>query len=365
MITAYVHQDGSLNKVMVSGLSTRAVVTDLPAAEMLPSRLQAAADHAAETLPRDAVWVDLLEPTPAEITAVETAFAIEVPTREEMHEIEASSRLYSEGESLVMTAPILHKAATEHPESGAVTFILLATVLITVRFVDPLPFQVFARRALRHPNIASGPQPILLGLLEGIADRLADVLELAAADMEQVSREIFVKQTGSSGSRRRKSGLGGKGGASHKSSSLQEVLQRIGRNGDLATKARDSLLGLSRVVLFLNAQNNMKKDAKTRIKTLSRDIASIADHANFLAGKINFLLDATLGLINIEQNSIIKIFTVAAVAFLPPTLIASIYGMNFAHMPELAWDYGYLFAIGMMILSAVLPFWYFRKRGWL
>jgi magnesium transporter len=360
MITAYVHQEDTLKKIVVSGLTTRPVVTDLPAAEILPGRLQEAADHAAETMPRDAVWVDLLEPTPTEIQAVEIAFSIDVPTREEMHEIEASSRLYSEEGSLVMTVPVLHKAATEHPESGAVTFILTPITLITVRFVDPLPFAAYARRALRHPNIAAGAQPIMLSLLEGIADRLADILELAAADMEQVSRDIFSKQTGAMGSRSRSKGRG-----AQKSSSLQDVLRRIGRNGDLATKARDSLLGLSRVVLFLNAQNNMKKDAKTRVKTLSRDVASIADHATFLAGKINFLLDATLGLINIEQNAIIKIFTVAAVAFLPPTLIASIYGMNFEHMPELSWDYGYLVAIGMMVLSAVLPFWYFRKRGWL
>ena len=360
MITAYVHQEGSLSKLIVSGLETRAVVADVPAADILPSRLQEAADHAAERLPREAVWVDLLEPTSAEIQAVESAFAIEVPTREEMQEIEVSSRLYSEGDSLVMTVPVLHKAATEHPESGAVTFILTATALVTVRFVDPLPFAIFARRALRHPHLAAGPQQVLLGLLEGIADRLADVLELAAADMEQVSRDIFAKQAAGSSSKRPRKGVAGQKGGS-----LQDVLRRIGRNGDLATKARDSLLGLSRVVLFLNAQSSMKKDATQRIKTLSRDIASIADHATFLAGKINFLLDATLGLINIEQNAIIKIFTVAAVAFLPPTLIASIYGMNFAHMPELQWDYGYLLAIGLMVVSAVLPFWYFRKRGWL
>ncbi|WP_374652494.1 magnesium transporter CorA family protein [Dongia sp.] len=360
MITAYVHQEGSLNKLIVSGLETRAVVANVPAADILPSRLQAAADHAAETLPRESIWVDLLEPSATEIQAVEAAFGIEVPTREEMQEIEVSSRIYDEGDSLVMTAPVLHKAATEHPESGAVTFILTPTSLITVRFVDPLPFSIFARRAQRHVHLAAGPQQILLGLLEGIADRLADVLELAAADMEQVSRDIFAKQAQPGAQRRPRKGVAGQKGGS-----LQDVLRRIGRNGDLATKARESLLGLSRIVLFLNAQNSMKKDAKQRIKTLSRDIASIADHATFLAGKINFLLDATLGLINIEQNAIIKIFTVAAVAFLPPTLIASIYGMNFEFMPELHWQHGYLVAIGLMVLSAVLPFWYFRKRGWL
>jgi magnesium transporter len=360
MITAYFHQDGALKKNVISGLETRAVVADVPAADVLPSHIQAKADHAAERIPTDAVWVDLLEPNATEIHAIEAAFGVEMPTREEMHEIEASSRLYDEGDSLVMTAPVLHKAATEHPESGAVTFILTPNSLITVRFVDPLPFAVFARRAIRHAHLASGPQQVLLGLLEGVADRLADVLELAAADMEQVSRDIFAKQTQSTSQRRPRKGV-----AQQKGGGLQDVLRRIGRNGDLATKARESLLGLSRVVLFLNAQNNMKKDAKQRIKTLSRDLASIADHANFLAGKINFLLDATLGLINIEQNAIIKIFTVAAVAFLPPTLIASIYGMNFEFMPELHWQHGYLVAIGLMVLSAVLPFWYFRKRGWL
>jgi magnesium transporter len=360
MITAYFHENSALKKSVISGLETRAVVADVPASDVLPSHMQAMADHAAEAMPRDAVWVDLLEPNAAEIHSVEAAFGIEMPTREEMHEIEASSRLYDEGENLVMTAPVLHKAATEHPESGAVTFILTPSALITVRFVDPLPFAVFARRALRHAHLAGGPQQVLLGLLEGIADRLADVLELAAADMEQVSRDIFAKQSQPASQRRPRKGV-----AAQKGGGLQDVLRRIGRNGDLATKARESLLGLSRVVLFLNAQNNMKKDAKQRIKTLSRDIASIADHANFLAGKINFLLDATLGLINIEQNAIIKIFTVAAVAFLPPTLIASIYGMNFEFMPELHWQHGYLVAIGLMVLSAVLPFWYFRKRDWL
>ncbi len=360
MITAYFHQDGTLKKTIVSGLETRPVVADVPAADVLPSRIHAAASHAADALPADAVWVDLLEPTAEEIQSIEGALGIEVPTREEMQEIEASSRLYSEGEGLVMTVPVLHRAATEHPESGAVTFILTPQSLVTVRFVDPLPFAVYARRAQRHAHLASGPQQVLLGLLEGISDRLADILELAAADMEQVSRDIFAKQAQVTSQRRPRKGVAGQKGGS-----LQDVLRRIGRNGDLASKARESLLGLSRVVLFLNAQNNMKKDAKQRIKTLSRDIASIADHATFLGGKINFLLDATLGLINIEQNAIIKIFTVAAVAFLPPTLIASIYGMNFEFMPELHWQHGYLVAIGMMVLSAVLPFWYFRKRGWL
>jgi magnesium transporter len=357
MITAFVFQDGSLTRDIHSGTANLAVAEALAPVDNLPSHVQAVAEHAAETLPPRAVWVDLCNPSHSEIASVERAYHMEVPTREEMREIEASSRIYTENGALVMTAPILHRATTEIPESGVITFILLAETLVTVRFVDPLPFSVFARRAERNPALAASAQSVLLGLLEGITDRLADVLELAQADMEQVSREIFAKRAAALDAQSRE--------AKRKYPDLQETMRRIGRGGDLATKARDSLLGLSRIAVFLAAQPDMKKDIKARIKTLSRDLASITDHAHFLAGKVNFLLDATLGLINIEQNAIIKIFTVASVAFLPPTLIASIYGMNFDTMPELHWQHGYIIAIGLMILSAVLPMWYFRRRGWL
>ena len=358
MITAFVFHDGALTKTILSGTANLAVAEALPPVDHLVSHKQAVAEHAGDLLTREAVWVDLCNPTPSEIAAIERAFNTEIPTREEMGEIEASSRLYTENGALVMTAPILHRATAEIPESGVITFILLTETLVTVRFVDPLPFAVFARRAERNPGMAATAQSALLGLLESITDRLADVLELAQADMEQVSREIFAK---------RAEVLGGKQSreARRKAPDLQDMLRLIGRVGDLATKARDSLLGLSRIAVFLNAQGEMKKDIKSRIKTLSRDLGSITDHAHFLAGKVNFLLDATLGLINIEQNAIIKIFTVAAVAFLPPTLIASVYGMNFDAMPELHWRYGYLLAIGLMILSAIVPMWYFRRRGWL
>jgi magnesium transporter len=359
MITAFALENGSLNKNIVSGTANLAVAEALPAVDNLPSHVRAVAEHAAEVLPRSAVWVDLCNPSSSEITAVERAYRMEIPTREEMGEIEASSRLYIENGALVMNAPILHRATAEIPESGVVTFILLADTLVTVRFIDPMSFSAFARRAERNPSLAPSAQAVLLGLLESITDRLADVLEVAQADMEQVSRDIFGKRAQALGTDARSREV------KRKSPDLQDLLRRIGRVGDLATKARDSLLGLSRIALFLTAQADLKKDTKARIKTLSRDIGSITDHANFLAGKVNFLLDATLGLINIEQNAIIKIFTVAAVAFLPPTLIASIYGMNFEFMPELHWRHGYLFAIALMVLSAILPMWYFRRRGWL
>ena len=199
MITAYVFAEGMLKKSILSGSPNLASRDAQAPADLLPTHVRAVAEHAAEELSTSSVWVDLCDPTPAEIASVERVFGIETPTREEMLEIEASSRLYTENGFLVMTAPILHRASAEIPESGTVTFILLPGTLVTMRFVDPLPFAVFARRAERNPGMASSAQAVLLGLLESITDRLADVLELAQADMERVSRDIFATRAAALG----------------------------------------------------------------------------------------------------------------------------------------------------------------------
>lgn len=312
-------------------------------------RLTQTVVHSPSDLPVSAtVWIDMREPTPAEEAQVERLLAIDVPTREEMQEIEESSRLYTEGNALFMTMPVVNKAATE-PESAAVTFILAQTAAVTLRYVDPQPFGMFARRILRSPELATSPEQALIGLLEQVTDRLADILQGATAEIDAISADIFRKPAGAARVR---------GG-------LQEILQRVGRAGDLATKARDSLLGLSRLLLFLSTQPACSKEGKEHIETLMRDVHSLADHDSFLADKISFLQDATLGMIDIEQSNIIKLFTVAAVAFMPPTLVASIYGMNFKHMPELDWPLGYPLALLLMLLSAVLPFVFFRRKGWL
>lgn len=291
------------------------------------------------------IWIDLMEPSPEEELQVEASLGIDVPTLAEMQEIEASSRLYEEDGALFMTVSILHKATTDAPESSAVTFILARDTLVTLRYADPLPFRNLTRKIERSPGLGGGSaEAILMGLLEQIVDRLADIMETCVADLETISREVF----------------GDEGGRDHKL-----VLRRVGRVGDLATKAKESLLSLNRMVLFLTAQAQVGKETRARLKTLSRDVLSITEHATFVASKVTFLLDATLGLINIEQNNIIKIFSVAAVAFLPPTLIASIYGMNFRSLPELEWAFGYPLALGLMVLSAVLPFLYFKRKGWL
>ncbi|MFV1852314.1 MAG: magnesium/cobalt transporter CorA [Thalassospira sp.] len=294
------------------------------------------------------VWVDLLSPTSDEIHEIEERFGIEVPTREEMQEIELSSRLYDEDGALFMTVSVLTRATTDAPQTTAVTFILVKKTLITLRYADPVPFKTFIRRVKRSPSLANSAEAVLFGLLEQIVDRLADLMEQTTTDLEALSNQVFAnpEDRGSDQDHR-------------------ETLRQIGRTGNLSGKAKDSLLNLHRVGLFLSTQARLKKDAKARLKVISRDIVSITEHANFIANKVTFLLDATLGMISLEQNNIIKIFSVAAAAFLPPTLIASIYGMNFEFMPELVWEFGYPVAIGLMVLSAVLPLLYFKRKGWL
>ncbi len=300
-----------------------------------------------DVLPEQTVWIDIVSPSRDDEAAMLRLLSVELPSHEEMQEIEASSRLYEDGGALVMTMPVLSRALTDDPEAAAVTFILAGSRLITVRYVEPLPFAMFQRRLARQPALVATGEAAMVGLLEQIADRLADVLENATADLEKISRDIF-----------RKDAVRGGG-------DLKDILQRVGRAGDLATKAKDSLLGLNRVLLFLGAQTGIRKDTKQRMKTVMRDANSIAEHAIFLSTKVAFLLDATLGMINIEQNNVIKILTVASVVFMPPMLIASIYGMNFEVMPELHLPWGYPMALGMVLLSAIGPFLYFRRKKWL
>jgi magnesium transporter len=194
-----------------------------------------------------------------------------------------------------------------------------------------------------------------MNLLEAVVDRAADHLESVALVIDKTSHEVFHTEPA-----RRPRGR-----------DFQELLRRIGEEGDFNSKLRESLVSLLRLAAFLSSvldsadPKRSTREVKAHLKTLQRDIQSLTDHSTFISGKINFLLDAILGMISIEQNAIIKIFSVVAVIFLPPTLVASIYGMNFRFMPELAWPYGYPFAIGLMLLSALVPVIYFRRKGWL
>lgn len=304
-------------------------------------------------IPTDAVWIDLFDPTKEEERRVEQALGIEAPTREEMQEIEISNRLYAENGAVFMTATIMSRMDTDDPQSGPMTFILVRKTLVTIRYAEPRPLAHFKLRAQRQSSgYVSGPL-VMAGLIESLVNRMADVLEAVGNEIDALSREVFSADAKRTRSR-----------------DFQSVLRRLGQKGDLASKVRESLVSLARLSHYAMETIDIAhmaegKELKNRVKALDKDVVSLLDHTNYLSSKINFLLDATLGLINIEQNAIIKLFSVVSVALMPPTLIASIYGMNFDRMPELAWDYGYPIALLAMVVSAILPLLYFRRRGWL
>ncbi len=300
----------------------------------------------------NAVWFDLLTPTREEEAIVEQALGIGVPLREEMEEIEISSRLYLENGAAYMTATLPALTDTDDPHLAPVTFVLAGERLVTVRYHEPRAFVTLVSRAQRVAMGCHNGESILISLLEIQVDRLADVLERISREVAHISKEVFQPS----------------GAKPTRSSTIQAILEAIGRKGDMTSNIRECLGSLGRMIGFfgqVTLKGKTGKELRVRIRTLSRDCQSITDHASFLTQKVTFLLDATLGLINIEQNAIIKIFSVVAVVFLPPTLIASIYGMNFHFMPELSWPYGYPFAMLLMVASAISPFWYFRRRGWL
>ncbi|HVL21926.1 MAG TPA: magnesium transporter CorA family protein [Amaricoccus sp.] len=299
----------------------------------------------------DLVWIDLHNPTRDEEKAIEAALGFEVPTPAEMHEIEVSSRIYVEDGAVFMTANLTTNFDGDDPELAPVTFVLKDGRLLTLRYHEPRSFRTFVNRAERVDVGCSTALTILLGLLEVVVDRVADIIEAIGREIETLSRTIFRAPA-------RRPGTG---------PDFSGVLRGLGRQGDRLAGVIDSLVTLERIIAFLSVGSVAAagKDERSRLKSAARDARFLAEHSNALLQKLNFLLDATLGMISIEQNAIIKIFSVAAVVFLPPTLIASIYGMNFEVMPELHWVAGYPFAIGLMVLSAVVSYGLFKARGWL
>jgi magnesium transporter len=309
--------------------------------------------RAGAAIPGEAIWLDLLEPTPSEEKQVESFLSIDVPTRDEMREIEASNRLYEEDGALYMTATVVTKLDSDLPESTQITFILSSSKLVTNRYVDPLPFRRFIAYAERHPNSCNSPPSVTAGLVEAIINRVADVIERVATDLDAASVEVF-----SASAARRKRGA---------MRDFRKVLERLGQNGELISKARESLVSLGRMLTFVQQSTvvPMSDDTRARFRTLSRDVLAMSDHASFLGTKVSFILDATLGLINIDQNNILKIFSVVTVFLLPPSVIGAVFGMNFSKMPWLHEPWGFWAATGLMLASAIGPFLFFKRKGWL
>ncbi len=303
-----------------------------------------------DDVPENAVWFDLVNPHQQEDKLVEQKVGIAVPTREEMQEIEVTSRLYVENGARYMTATLMCQSDTDAPKTTPVTFILSGHRLITVRYDEPRPFMMVGNKLARTCSPTVTGESVLMDLLDAVIDRAADILERVGPEVDQVSHEIFEPED------------------ADRTRNYNQILRMIGRKGDLASKVRESLVSIGRLLLYLaNEADTMRwaKEPRAQLRGMQRDVQSLSDHAAYLSNKIQFLLDAMLGVVTIEQNNIIKTFSVAAVALMPPTLIASIYGMNFKHMPELNWYLGYPVAIVLMVLAAALPYWYFKWKKWL
>lgn len=297
------------------------------------------------TLGPDVLWVDLINPTREEDVAVEKALGVSVPTREEMQELEASSRVYRENGATYLTADIIVHGDEEIPGVEPVTFVLTPGPLLTIRYAEPKPFALLLEKLEREPGLCGSGADLFLHLMEVVVDRASDILSRTVTRVEGIANHVF---------------SGGK------TVGFEKLITKLGRAQIANARIEQSLAGLTRVFAFVAIDERIDSgDARAHLRSLSRDVESLTAHNQSVASSINFQLSAALGLINIEQSSIIKIFSVAAVAFLPPTLIASIYGMNFDHMPELHWMTGYPLAVVAMVISAVLPLLWFKHKGWL
>lgn len=307
-------------------------------------------DEKVRPFPDNLVYLDLLNPSRPEELEAESWLEYQLPTREEMQEIEESSRLYVEKRTLYMTAWIPVGLDTPDPDTTAISFVLAPDCLTTVRYADPLAFRVLAEQVRRQCPAPISSDAVFLTLSELIIARIADALQMVETDLKKLGRDVFALNT-------------------HKASAaiekdLGDVVKMLGRRSALVANLRESLVSVNRMLQFFlnNGATWMRGELAAQFRSVMRDVKSLDDYTNQQQQEMTFLLESTLGLINIQQNQIIKIFTIASVLFMPPTLIASIYGMNFEHMPELRVPWAYPLVIVLLALSAVGPIWFFKRK---
>jgi magnesium transporter len=289
-----------------------------------------------------ALWVDLVDPTDEEREQVAVLYRRELPEADEVDEIEASARFYQDEDGLHIHSLFLHEV-DGHPHNTSVAFTLSSQRLFSLREREIPAFRLLRMRARRMRNPSIDPVFIYTALQEIKIDDLADTLEEVHQGLEEVSRMVLEATD------RR----------------LDEAIDELTRHEDVNGKVRLCLMDTQRDLIFLLRNGRPSEERTEQVRELLRDIDSLLPHNDFLFQKVNFLMNAAQGFISMEQNQIIKIFSIAAVVFLPPTLIASIYGMNFRVMPELDWSFGYPIALILMLLAGIAPYWYFKRRGWL
>ncbi len=315
-------------------------------------------DASAETaLPAGALWIDMLDSGADEVRLVEEMTGQSLPTLEDLSEIESSSRVSFRNGALQLSAPLVFRDPQGELMTTPCGFVLTPERLITIRFQALPAFDSFKATVEKEGVDYTGSAILFTGLLETIVDRLADNLERVGAELDAVSRRIFRKQTGDARQIRK---------PKRENADLRVILSRVGGSGDFASRMRDSLLGLARIVPYaMNLGANwIPQDVLQRLDTLRHDVLSLSDYEMHLSNKVQLLLDATLGLINVEQNNVFKVLTIVSVVGIPPTLVASMYGMNFRHMPELDWAWGYPYGLGLIAISTIIPILWFKIRGW-
>jgi magnesium transporter len=302
---------------------------------------------------RDAVWIDLLSPDADEVRLVEETTGLRLPTRDDLASLEQSSRLSIDRGQLRVAAPVIAEAETDHPWSTHIGIVLTPSLIVTIRFKQVKIFSAAAAKFTDDPPKSS--VEVFTAILETFVARQADLLEEARARLDELSHQVFRKTAASP---RR---------ALRSSAAMRDRLQFLGRMGERTSMIRDSLLGVDRIIDFTleAARSWFPRPLARRIEAARDDIMVLNQFEEHLLGKVQFLLDAVLGFISIEQNDVFKVLTIASVVGIFPTLVAGWYGMNFHNMPEYGWAYGYQWGIAVILLSTLAPLGWFKWRGWM
>ena len=318
----------------------------LSACELNDGKLmQIRVDSKEDLTRKETIWIDLASPTDEERELVQSLFRLELPEDEELQDLQASERYYQDEEGVHIRATFIENN-DQAPRNATLSFTLHAGRLLTVHDDELAFLRLFRMRARAVPGLVSDALDIILGCYAVAVEHDSDILEEMYKILDEVGALILNKDEITD-------------------RVMRDHMERIVAQEDLNGKVRLDLMDNRRALSFLLRSRILSPEQSEEVRGILRDIESLNGHTGFIAEKINFLMDGLLGLINLAQNKIIKIFSIAAVVFLPPTLVASIYGMNFANMPELQWPFGYPLAILLMIIAAVTPYWYFKQKGWL
>ena len=309
-----------------------------------------------ETLPENVDWIDAFSPTDAERDRLRRLLETDIPTLDDLLEIETSSRLSVEGSTIVMSLTATVKDETGYPKGTPIGFVVTPGCVATIRFARLQSFEQLAARLCGKGELSATGVGATVSLLEILVDQLADLLEHVGGDLDRMSHAIFADGMLDAKTRRPR----------RSNQVLTQFLTTVGRNGDFASKVSETLLGLSRMAPFLQAKagETLTPDFKVRLDTVATDTKSLHEYQEHLSNKTQFLLDTLLGLANIEQNNVFRVLTVVSVIGIPPTFLASMYGMNFKSMPEYDWAHGYAYALTLIAFSAIAPAIWFKVKGW-